>query len=139
MRSSTPNAFVLIETGFLPLKANIYGRHLNFFKRFHDAFSKQGIRERTMNDLDMNMSSYLKHYHELSRKYDNSIDIHNEHKQNLKISLINQAQIDGKSKSRTYLGINPNLLPSPFLNSHNTLVPIIIKFRLGTHYLPIET
>ena len=92
-----------------------------------------------MNDLNMNMSSCLKHYRELSRKYDNSIEIHNEHKQNLKISLINQAQIDGKSKFRTYLDINPNLLPSPFLNSHNTLVPFIIKFRLGTHYLPIET
>ena len=88
---------------------------------------------------DPNMSSCLKHYRELSRKYDNSIDIHNEHKQNLKISLIKQAQIDGKSKFRTYLDINPNLLPFPFLNSHNTLVPIIIKFRLGTHYLPIET
>ena len=84
------------------------------------------------------MSSYLKHRHELSRKYDNSIDIHNEHRQNLIISLINQARIDGKSKLRTYLDINPNLLSSPFLNSHNTLVPIIINFRLGTH-LPIET
>ena len=81
VRSSTPNAFVLIETGFLPLKAIIYGRQLNLFKRFNDALNKQGIRERT----------------------------------------------------------NPNLFPSPFLNSHNTLVPIIIKFRLGTHYVPIET
>ena len=32
VRSSTPNAFVLIETGFLPLNAIIYGRQLNFFK-----------------------------------------------------------------------------------------------------------
>ena len=92
-----------------------------------------------MNVLEINMSSYLKHYHDLSRKYTNSFDIHNEHKENLKISIINQAHKHGKSKFRTYLDINPNLLPSPFLNSNSSLVAVITKFRLGTHYLPIET
>ena len=37
VRKNVPNDIVLIECGFLPLKAIIYGRQLNFFRKFRNS------------------------------------------------------------------------------------------------------
>ena len=34
VRNNTPNDIILIECGLLPLRAIVYGRQLNFFRRF---------------------------------------------------------------------------------------------------------
>ena len=48
---------------------------------------------------------------------------------------------DGNSKYIIYLKINPNLNlePSPFLYIVHPMVSDIIRFCVGSHYLPIET
>ena len=38
-----------------------------------------------------------------------------------------------------YAAFNPDLTSSPFLRSIHPIASEIIKFRLGSHYLPIET
>ena len=38
-----------------------------------------------------------------------------------------------------YLCINPYLEPSNFINDCRSIAGKIIKFRVGSHYLPIET
>ena len=45
----------------------------------------------------------------------------------------------GHYKYNMYAELNPNLAPSPFLYGLHPICCEIIKFRLGSHYLPIET
>ena len=42
-------------------------------------------------------------------------------------------------KYKIYMDINPNLQRSPFISNLHTLSGDIIRFRLGSHVLPIET
>ena len=42
-------------------------------------------------------------------------------------------------KYKIYLSLNPYLEPSNFLNDCRFIASKIIKFRVGSHYLPIET
>ena len=46
---------------------------------------------------------------------------------------------NGHYKYQIYLKFNPNLEKSPFIDILHPLSNIIIKFRLGSHKLPIET
>ena len=45
----------------------------------------------------------------------------------------------GHYKYQIYVKINPDLTPSPFLSIVHPLAIDVIKFRLGSHFLPIET
>ena len=139
VRNSTPNVLVLIETGLLPLKAIIYRRQLNFFRKFISGLKNTSSRFNVMNELSTNPTSYLKHYYDLDRKYTSVTEIDEEFLGNLRTSVENLAQTDGKTKFKTYMKINPDLTRSTFLLSHSTMVVDITKFRLGSHRLPIET
>ena len=46
---------------------------------------------------------------------------------------------NGKYKFYIYAAMNPNLSISPFIDLYHPSAAIIIQFRLGSHYLPIET
>ena len=52
---------------------------------------------------------------------------------------INSLADQGKYKFQIYRKMNPSLEPSPFLNLPHPLSDTIMKFRLGSHKLPIET
>ena len=45
---------------------------------------------------------------------------------------------EGRYKFSIYLTINPNLEKSPYINCIHPLATDIIRFRLGSHKLPIE-
>ena len=45
----------------------------------------------------------------------------------------------GRYKYKIYLDVNPELHVSPFINNLHPLCRNIIRFRLGSHCLPIET
>ena len=45
----------------------------------------------------------------------------------------------GRYKYKIYFDINPELHVSPFINNLHPLCRNIIRFRLGSHCLPIET
>ena len=81
---------------------------------------------------------YIQHYVKLSLQYASKDEIYNE-----QISYIKQ-QIklladEGSYKYQIYLQMNPKLEPSPFINLPHPLSDSIIRFRLGSHKLPIET
>ena len=138
VRPSTPNDIVLIESGLQPLKARIYARQLKFYMRFMNVIDEYGNRKKVMDTLLLNPTSYLQHYVNLNNKYDTPKRIYEHFNYELKESISSKAN-DDHYKFKTYMEINPNLLPSPFLKHYNPIVNDIIKFRLGSHHLPIET
>ena len=139
VRTSTPNEIILIETGLRPLKATIYGRQLNFFRRFKQSLQVGGVRHQMLEEMLSNPSDYIKHYVELERKYNSSDQIHNEFTEAMKTSVRNKAE-RGRYKFAMYLKLNPSLERSPCLRPQSDpITKDIIRFRLGSHFLPIET
>ena len=138
VRSNIPNIILYVETGFLPIKYIVYVRQFNFYQRLLDGMEANSRREKTMNKLLEIPSKFLKHYVSLVAKYDSGKDILNEGldfiKQNIRTRVA-----DGHSKFIMYLKINPDLQPSPFLHMIHPMAIDIIRFRVGSHYLPIET
>ena len=45
----------------------------------------------------------------------------------------------GRTKFALYLAMNPELVPSPFVRCMHPLTRDIIRFRVGSHNLPVET
>ena len=141
VRGNTPIELVFIETGFLPIKALVEKRQLKFYRRLRNSFrGDDSVRKSVFENLskDENLTGYLHHYVELDRKYTNPIDIYKEAYVKLKCSIRNKARNDEKYRFYIYNKINPELVPSPFLNSTN-YGDAITRFRLGSHLLPIET
>ena len=56
----------------------------------------------------------------------------------IRVKIRTFAQQD-RYKFKMYLQMNPNLEVSPFINNFHPLSKQIIRFRLGSHCLPIET
>ena len=83
-------------------------------------------------------TSYLQHYEYLLMKYPSVKDILIESRNVIREKIMKLAS-DGHYKYQIYVEMNPNLDISPFLNELHPIVKDIIKFRLGCHYLPIET
>ena len=138
VRPSTPNALVIIESGLKPLKAIIYARQLNFYKRFKNSLSEDGVRHQMMDIMTTNPTQYIRHYIDLENQYQESTEIYKKFDEELKSSIRKKVD-DGCYKFQIYLKINPQLERSPYL--HENSAPItndIIRFRLGSHYLPIE-
>ena len=81
---------------------------------------------------------YIQHYINLSQNYNSKDQIYNEHISDIK-QKINSLADQGNYKFEVYRKMNPSLEPSPFLNLPHPLSDTIIKFRLGSHKLPIET
>ena len=139
VRTSTPNELVLLETGLMPLKAIIHGREFNFFKRFKESLQVGGARYQMLEVMIANPSDYIKHYMELERKFENKAQIHDKFKEELKSSVKRKAEKE-RYKFKMYLKLNPTLEKSPYLTAKNDpITKYIIRFRLGSHYLPIET
>ena len=138
VRSNIPNIILYVKTGFLPIKYIVYARQFNFYQRLLDGMEANSRREKTMNKLLEIPSKFLKHYVSVVAKYNSGKDILNEGldfiKQNIRTHVA-----DGHSKFITYLKMNPDLQPSPFLHMIHPMAIDIIRFRVGSHYLPIET
>ena len=83
-------------------------------------------------------TSYLQHYINLGVKYTSVADIFKESAEEVKRKIRNCASKD-QYKFKTYLEINPTLQKSPFIENLHPLSRDIIRFRLGSHVLPIET
>ena len=83
-------------------------------------------------------TDFIQHYETLIAKYSCPQDIANEFRSQVKNKIITFAQ-KGKTKYKTYLDINPHLSTSPLLDAVHPVANDMIKFRLGSHYLPVET
>ena len=80
---------------------------------------------------------YLQHYINLREKYDSPEDIYEE-ASDVRAKL--KSCVDNNQyKYKMYMEINPNLQTSPFLVKFHRFSGDIIRFRLGSHNLPIET
>ena len=138
VRTSTPNLLVLIESGFLPIKAVIYCRQLKFYKRFSDSIQPDSRRNHVFRFLLQHQTRFLKHYETLSSKYSSTEEIISEYRNEVKAKVYKFAD-DSKYKFGIYAKMNPDLRRSPFLDVYHPVANDIVKFRLGSHYLPIET
>ena len=88
-----------------------------------------------MMDIMMaNATPYMKHYIDLESQYICSMDIYKKFDEELKKRIHEKAE-KGGYKFQMYLRINPLLERSPYLRDGS---PSITRFRLGSHYLPIE-
>ena len=123
----------------MPLNAIITSHQLGFFKRFAETLQPGSPRSRVFQTLveDEN-EEYIQHYVKLSSQYTSKEEIYNEQISVIK-QQIKQLADEGSYKFQIYLQMNPKLEPSPYLNLPHPLSESIIKFRLGSHKLPIET
>ena len=138
VRLNTSNDNTLIETGFLPIKAVIFMRQFKFYTRFKDSIHKQSRREKMLTFLLANQTDFLHHYEQLITKYSCAQDIAKEFRAKTKEKVYELAR-KGKTKYCTYVEINPELSTSPLLDVIHPIAKDMIKFRLGSHYLPVET
>ena len=138
VRSNVPNSILFVETGFLPIKFIIYQRQFNFYKRLFDGMVTGSHRDKMFNKLLEIPTKFLKHYVNLVTTYDSGQSILDEGLNFIKQDIRTRVAA-GRSKFQTYLKINPDLQPSPFLHMIHPMASDIIRFRVGSHYLPIET
>ena len=139
VRQSTPNLIVLIESGLLPLKGVIASRQFGFYKQFGESLHPGSSRSRVFEALkaDENLQ-YIQHYVNISHKYTSKKDIYNEYMSEIR-GQVNSLADQGNYKFEIYRRMNPSLERSHFLDLPHPLSDTIIKFRLGSHKLPIET
>ena len=130
---------MLIETVLLPLKGIITCRQFGFFKQFGESLHPGSSRSKVFELLkaDENLR-YIQHYVDISQKYTSKKEIYNEYMSQVK-QQINSLADQGNYKFMIYRRMNPSLERSPFLHLPHPLSESIIKFRLGSHKLPIET
>ena len=139
VRANTPAITLFIESGCLPLKALVHARQLKFFTRYRDrAMSADTPRTRLFDRLVSEPMVYMQHYLDLCNKYNSLEEIYREASEELKEKVKTLAD-NGHYKYKIYSEYNPGLDTSPFLNNLHPLSGDIIRFRLGSHVLPIET
>ena len=138
IRTNTPVLLLYIESGLLPIRALIEARQFKFFIRFQKSLDPDGDRKIVFDELLQDPSNYLQHYITLNAKYENHHRIYREYTSDVKRKIQENAAKPGSSKFSMYLRINPNLQPSPFIGSMHPLAGDIVRFRLGSHNLPIE-
>ena len=128
-----------IEAGFLPIKALILARQFNFFKRYRErTLESETRRAELFARLLDEPTSYLQHYLNFFEKYENAEQIYKEAAEEVRSKLVSFAD-NGQYKYKIYRDMNPTLQRSPFINNLHRLSGDIIRFRLGSHVLPIET
>ena len=137
VRANTPIQLLYIESGLLPIEALVEARQFKFFSRFPSTLRPTSDRNILFDSLSLRPSPYLRHYQQLVEKFNNHHDIYQYHLDKVKSTIRNFAANE-RYKHEIYLKINPELKPSPFLNCMHPLSTHIIRFRLGTHNLPIE-
>ena len=138
VRSNTPSLVIYVESGLLPIKALVEVRQFNFVKRFVSSLRPDSEREVVFAKLLEDPSRYLKHYNTLIDTYTNVNEIYQHHLDNVKTKIRDYAA-KGRSRYVTYLSVNPDLEPSPFLQCMHPLTRDVVRFRVGSHSLPIET
>ena len=138
VRSSTPALILYIESGLLPIRALMEARQYKYLKRFQDGLRPLSARKQVFDELLQNPSKFLKHYTKLSDTYQNHREIYLHHLNTTK-NRIREYAAKGRSKFAVYLSINPELEPSPFINCMHPLTRDVIRFRVGSHSLPVET
>ena len=138
VRSNTPTLLMYIEAGLLPIKAVIEARQYKFFKRFPSTIEALSSRDHLFKALIDDPSSYLKHYILLEQRYESHQDIYKFHNDQMKIKIRNNVRNE-KYRYKIYSQLNPTLEQSPFMNCLHPLTKNVVKFRLGSHKLPIET
>ena len=138
VRTNTPALIIYIESGLLPIRALVEARQFKFFKRFVDSLKPGAERKLVFAKLLENPTKYLKHYLALMDKYEDHHAIYENHLREIK-SKIREYAAKGKPKFQAYLRINPNLEISLFLQCMHLLTKDVIRFRVGSHNLPIET
>ena len=137
VRANTPLYLLYVESGLLPIQALVEARQYKFYNRFLTTLQEEGDRKYVIDQLARNPSKYLKHYLELSRKYNDQHDIYHYHFENIK-SKIRDYATNNRYKFDIYLKMNPTLEKSPFLDCFHPNAADITRFRLGSHNLPIE-
>ena len=138
VRMNTPTLLLYVETGFLPIKAVILARQWKFFNRYKEGLIPRTPRAELFNRIVAEGNDYVKHYINLAEKYTCPADIYKEHSDAIRNKIRNFAQ-QGRYKYKIYLEMNPELEVSPFINNYHPLSKQVIRFRLGSHCLPIET
>ena len=138
VRTNTPKLLLYVETGFLPMKAVILARQLKFFKRYKEGLDINTPRAKLFNRIIAEGNDFAQHYIDLSQKYTCEADIYREYSETIRNQIRTLTHQD-HYKYEIYLQMNPNLEVSPFINNFHPLCKQIIRFRLGSHYLPIET
>ena len=140
VRHNCPKLTVLIESGFLPLKCLILSRQLKFFRRFKDSLCTNSVRAKIFDYLLKNTSKFLDHYIDLDIRYSDHKQLIRESVDDLKDNIRKQAANKGRHyKYWVYLQMNPELTASPYLPRIDVVGKSMIKFRLGSHRLKIET
>ena len=138
VRTNTPALILYIESGLLPIRAIIEARQHKYLKRFEESLKPQSERKLVFEGLRNDPSVFLKHYIKLQETYQDHHEIYQHHLHVVK-DRIRDHVAKGKPKFSRYLSYNPNLEPSPFLKCMHPLTTDIIRFRVGSHCLPIET
>ena len=139
VRSNTPALLLYIESGFLPIKAIILARQVKFFKRYLERLTGNTPRVQMFQRLMGEPTKYLKHYIDIAAKYASEADVYREFMEDVKKQIRELAAKDTHPKYKTYTEMNPNLEKSPFVQNLHPLSKDPIRFRLGSHVLPIET
>ena len=83
-------------------------------------------------------TAYIQHYIDISEKYSSAADVYRESANEVKKKIREFVSKD-HYKYEIYVKFNPELEKSPFIDNPNHLSGDIIRFRLGSHLLPIET
>ena len=138
VRSNTPSLILYIESGLLPVRAIVEARQYKFFQRFDSSLEPGAERKLVFAKLLEDPTKYLKHYISLNDAYPDHRDIYTRYLDEVKRKIRSYAA-KGKPKYQAYLRVNPDLEPSPFLQCMHPLTRDIIRFRVGSHNLPIET
>ena len=139
VRQSTPNLLMFVESGLLPIKALIHARQLKFYRRLLSTVEPEERRLKLVDGLNEgSATSYLQHYVNLDAQYTSENDIYKEHSDDIKQRIRDNAEKD-RYKFQIYMEFNPDLSPSPYLKNLHPVCKDLIKFRLGSHRLPIET
>ena len=140
VRSNCPKLLLLIESGFLPIKCLIELRQLKFFRRFKKSLQPNGTRSAIFQHLLANKTNFIDHYVQLDSKYASGEDLVTKYRNDLTEKIRNFGRDKQKHyKYWIYLQLNPDLAKSTFLNRIDAVGKGIVKFRLGSHQLKIET
>ena len=138
VRTNTPVLLLYIESGLLPIRALIEARQFKFFIRFQKSLDPDGDRKLVFDELLQDPPNYLQHYLTLHTKYENHHQIYREYIDDVKRKIHENSAKPGGSKFNMYVRINPTLQTSPFISCMHPLSGDIVRFRLGSHNLPIE-
>ena len=138
VRLNVSNDILYVESSFLPIKAIILIRQFKFYKRFLGTIALDSPRDKMFKLLLAQETAFLQHYTRLVTKYTCVEDIVNEFRSATKRKIHDMAA-EGRYKYQIYVDINPDLTPSPFLDVVHPTACDVLKFRLGSHYFPIET